>query len=145
MTLHLIKLCVGAESVEDLAEWHDQGHADWKGPKGKRAVAHLTFQTPKRVEELTESGSLYWVIKGRVLVRQRILAIESANAEGGKKRCAIVMDPALILTRPFPHRAFQGWRYLDPSGAPADIGSYGRGDGEGSARIKAELLELGLL
>jgi hypothetical protein len=143
--LHLIKLCVGADSVEDLAAWFDSGRADWKGPGGKRAVAHGTHQIPKRAEELLAGGSLYWVIKGRVQARQRLLSIDVAKDKEGRGRCALVMAPEIILTRPRAHRPFQGWRYLDPKTAPPDIGPYRGESGRGAASLKAELAELGLI
>lgn len=145
MALHLIKLCVGADTVEELVEWFESGEADWKLPSGKRAVAHRTTMVPKRTDELLKGGSLYWVIRGRIQVRQKLLAIESFKEKSGRGRCALVMDPALILTRPRSHRPFQGWRYLESKGAPPDIGPYKAERGQGNAKLKAELLELGLI
>ena len=145
MALHLIKLCVGAERVEDLEDWFESGRADWNGPHGTMAVAHLTRQIPKRAPELIAGGSLYWVIKGRILVRQRLVAIDAAKDEDGRPRCALVMDRKLVLTRPRAHRPFQGWRYLEAARAPSDIGPYRAESGQGNASLKAELLELGLI
>jgi hypothetical protein len=145
MALHLIKLCVGAERVEDLEDWFESGRADWKGPRGIRAVAHLTRQVPKRAKELLAGGSLYWVIKGRIQTRQRLISIDSTKDEEGRPRCALVMDRKLILTRPRAHRPFQGWRYLEATDAPPDIGPYKSDGGQGNAGLKAELLELGLI
>jgi len=145
MSLHLIKLCVGADTVEDLVEWFESGEADWKLPGGKRAVAHRTTMIPKRIDELLRGGSLYWVIKGRIQVRQRLLAIEPFKDKTGRGRCALVMEPALVLTRPRAHRPFQGWRYLEGKDAPPDIGPHKAENGHGSAKLKAELLELGLI
>ena len=145
MTLHLIKLCVGAETIEDLEDWFASGRADWDVPGGTAAVAHLTRQIPKRSEELLDGGSLYWVIKGRILVRQRLIAIEPAKDEEGRPRCALVMERSLVLTRPRAHRPFQGWRYLEAARAPADVGPYKAETGQGNASLKAELLELGLI
>jgi len=145
MALHLIKLCVGADSVDDLFDWFASGNADWTGPRGTKAVAHLTRQVPKRAAELVVGGSLYWIIRGRILVRQRVLAIETVADPEGLKRCAVVMDPKLVLTQPQPHRPFQGWRYLEAARAPADLCPYKRGAGSGAASLKAELVELGLI
>jgi hypothetical protein len=144
MTLHLIKLCVGADTVEDLAAWQASGRADWP-KKGAPDVAHLTSQIPKRADELTDGGALYWVIKGRIQVRQPLIRIEPAQGREGRKRCALVLSRELILTRPKPHRPFQGWRYLDDAQAPPDIGPFSAGRGEGAESIRAELMELGLL
>ena len=145
MSLHIIKLCVGADTVEDLIEWYESGEADWKLPNGKQAVAHRTTMLPKRTDELLDGGSLYWVIKGRIQVRQRLVAIEPFKDKTGRNRCALVMEPSITLTRPRAFRPFQGWRYLENKDAPPDIGAYKAERGQGNARLKAELIELGLI
>ncbi|HEX6867102.1 MAG TPA: DUF1489 domain-containing protein [Caulobacteraceae bacterium] len=113
MTLHLIKLCVGVDSVDELR--------DWRAERKKRGIAPVvpTRQTPKRADELMDGGSLYWVIKGMILVRSPILAVRTLD--GGPQPCRIDLGEELILTLPQPRRAFQGWRYLDPKDAPADL------------------------
>lgn len=121
MTLHLIKLCVGAATPEDLAAWRAKRRA-----AGHRPIVH-TRQTPKRAAEIASGGSLYWVFKGVILIRQRILAIETLG-EGASRRCEILLDEAMIPTAPQPRRAFQGWRYLEPKDAPADFGDAAAGD-----------------
>ena len=118
MPLHLIKLCVGATSIDDLTAWWDEEHGRKRLP-----IVH-TRQTPKRAEELTEGGSLYWVIKGVVTVRQVITDIETLS-EGGRNYCHIYLDRNLILTCPLARRPFQGWRYLEAKDAPADLSSTG--------------------
>jgi hypothetical protein len=118
MALHLIKLCVGCDTVEDLTAWHGANRA------GQPWVLH-TRQTPKRVEELLAGGSVYRVFKGVVLCRQRILAIGTVG-EGQARRCHITMDADLVLTAPSPRRPFQGWRYLPAAEAPEDIGLHGQ-------------------
>ena len=135
MALHLIKLCVGAASIDDLRDWWDEEHGRKRLP-----IVH-TRQTPKRAEELTEGGSLYWVIKGTVLVRQTILGVETLN-EGGQSFCHIRLDRTLHLTVPQPRRAFQGWRYLEPKDAPADLAG-SEGDTPMSAELAVQLRELG--
>jgi hypothetical protein len=143
MALHLVKLCVGAETVEDLFDWITSGRANW--PPGKRAkrAAHITRQTPKRAEELLAGGSLYWVIRGQIRVRQRLIALDSTK-KNGIAHCALVLDKALVLTRPRPCRAFQGWRYLKGADAPADLRPFVKGVGAGSQSLRRELMELGL-
>ena len=121
MTLHLNKLCVGAATPEDLAEWRASRKA-----AGHRPIVH-TRQTPKRAAEILDGGSLYWVFKGVILIRQAIIAIETVG-EGAQRRCEILLDDAMIPTAPQPRRAFQGWRYLEPSDAPADFGEAAHGD-----------------
>lgn len=115
--LNILKLCVGAESVEDLIAWHDSQRARW--PAG--VTRHVTRMWPKREEEITAGGSLYWVIKGVILARQRILRLEEVPGEDGVLRCGIVMDAAVIRTEPAPRRPFQGWRYLKPEDSPRDL------------------------
>ncbi|MFN4158581.1 MAG: DUF1489 family protein [Gemmobacter sp.] len=117
MTVHILKLCVGAESVEDLAGW--QKSQAWRWPKG-RAV-HVTRMWPKRADEVTDGGSLYWVIKGLILCRQPILALEQMEEGDGITRCALHLDAAIIRTESTPKRPFQGWRYLTPADAPRDL------------------------
>ena len=113
MAIHLIKLCVGCATIEELQAWQRTREAgpDWR--------VH-TRNTPKRAEELIEAGSLYRVFKGAILCRQRILAIETLG-EGQTKRCEIVLDPHVIRVAPTPRRPFQGWRYLPPEDAPPDL------------------------
>ena len=115
--VNLIKLCVGAESVEDLADWQISQRARW--PKG-RAI-HTTRMWPKREAELLAGGSLYWVIKGVVLARQAIVALERVTGADGIERCAIHLDAAIHRTEPAPRRPFQGWRYLKPEETPRDL------------------------
>lgn len=144
MALHILKLCVGAESTEDLHDWIASGRADWpRGAKRATRAAHITRQTPKRAQEVLAGGSLYWVIKGRIRVRQPLLALEATLKEG-VPHCALVMEKRLVLTRARPCRAFQGWRYLGAKDAPADIGPFVPGRHDGSESLRAELAALGL-
>ena len=116
-TINLLKLCVGAASVEDLIDWQTSRAALSPGSP----PVHVTRMWPKRADELLNGGSLYWVFKGVLLARQRILRLEERRGEDGIVRCALVLDPAVIRTEPVPKRAFQGWRYLDPKDAPRDL------------------------
>lgn len=118
MTLHLIKLCVGVDTVEDLAVCRDE-EARVSGKDSPNI--HTTRMVPKRIEELLDNGSLYWVIKGVVQVRQKLLDIRPFTDKSGIRRCDLVMEPNLVLTRGQPRRAFQGWRYLKASDAPDDL------------------------
>jgi hypothetical protein len=121
MPLHLIKLCVGADSPEDLRVWRAA-----RAKAGHRPIVH-TRQTPKRAAELLDGGSLYWVFRGVILIRQHITAVETVG-EGAQRRCEILLDDAMIATAPQPRRAFQGWRYLETNDAPADFGEAADGD-----------------
>ena len=115
--INILKLCVGAESVEDLLDWQRSQRPHW--PEG-RAI-HVTRMWPKREAEVTGGGSLYWVIKGVVLARQRILRLDEVIGADGIRRCGLVMDAEVIRTEPAPRRPFQGWRYLEPAESPRDL------------------------
>jgi len=80
--------------------------------------------TPKRVDELLDGGSIYRIFKGMILCRQRLLEIRTVG-EGVTSHCEILLDPEIIRVVPTPRRAFQGWRYLDPKDAPADLSDSG--------------------
>jgi hypothetical protein len=114
MPLHIIKLCVGVDSVDELRAWRAE-----QKRVGREPVMH-TRQSPKRCDEVLEGGSLYWVIKGVVRCRQAIVAVDTLE-DGPKTRCEMRLHEALVLTEPLPRRAFQGWRYLDPAEAPLDL------------------------
>src|ERR1700722_11192157 len=121
MALNLIKLCVGADSVRDLEDWIKQKLKDKRKRGEKPEHIHRTRMVPKRADELTDGGSLYWVIRGEVMCRQRIRAIRPFRDKDGIGRCGVVLDPKVVLVAPRPFRAFQGWRYLDVKDAPRDL------------------------
>lgn len=144
MALHLIKLCVGCESPEDLEDWIEQRLKD-KRRRGEPAEQfHTTRMIPKRIDDLTGGGSLYWVIKGMVQCRQRLMDIRPFVDGEGISRCHLVLEPVLTRTEWQPRRPFQGWRYLRPEDAPADLGS-GSDTAELPDSLRRELTELGLL
>ncbi|MBB3995498.1 hypothetical protein GGR95_003154 [Sulfitobacter undariae] len=116
-TVHLIKLSVGTESVEQLTEWQSQRAK--LVPDGQ--YYHQTRMWPKRVDELLNGGSIYWVIKGEICARQRILRLDEKFGEDGVRRCGIVLAPEVVPTVCALKRPFQGWRYLTPEDAPADL------------------------
>ena len=116
-TVHLLKLSVGTESPESLADWQ----ASYAQRFTDRLPRHVTRMWPKREAEVLNGGSIYWVIKGLVQCRQKILRLDEVTGEEGIRRCAIVLDPDLIRTQTAPKRAFQGWRYLPVADAPADL------------------------
>lgn len=143
MTVHLVKLCVGAETVADLAERVEtRSKANKKAGRGY-IHEHVTRMYPRREAELLDGGSIYWVIKGVILVRQRLLGFERRVASDGIERCAVQIEPALVLTEPQPRRAFQGWRYLPVEDAPADLKA--RSDKKPPVELSIELAALGLL
>ncbi|MCC5964437.1 MAG: DUF1489 domain-containing protein [Rhodobacteraceae bacterium] len=138
--IHLIKLCVGAQQVEDLIEWQQNPRA--RGPDG--LPRHVTRMWPKRAAEILAGGSLYWVFKGVVLARQRILRLDEVTGSDGIIRCGIVLDPEIHRTAATPKRPFQGWRYLRVQDAPADLPRARKGDDTLPPDLDAALAELGL-
>jgi len=145
--LHLVKLSVGTESVEGLADWQAGRRAYWRAREGRAIARHITRMTPKRGGEILAcGGSIYWVVKGFLQARQRILAFEPAPGADGRPSCAILLDDALVRVAPRAHRPFQGWRYLGGEDAPPDLppGLNSQGDAL-PPRLAAELGELGLL
>ncbi len=121
MTLHLVKLCVGADSVESLQAWIDFRMENARNSGLPAETIHTTRMVPTRKDELLDGGSLYWVIKGKIQVRQHLIDIRPFTDQAGVKRCDLVMEPRLILTQYQPKRPFQGWRYLKAQDAPADL------------------------
>lgn len=145
MTLHLIKLCVGVTTVEELAEWIAEETALARGTGRDYQQIHTTRQTPKRADDLLDGGSLYWVIKGYVQVRQPIIDLKTVRHEDGIDYCQIHLGDQLIRTQMQPRRAFQGWRYLEAKDAPVDLSGQS-GDISGMPpEMRRELASLGLL
>ena len=147
MTLHLVKLCVGATSIADLAAWQKERLAEQRQAGQPPRIYHRTFQTPKRQAELLDGGSLYWVIKGVIEARQRLIGLDEGSRDDGSPCCLLLLDKKIVPVRPVPRRAFQGWRYLDAADAPADLAGHGGGSGLDSmpAAMRRELVELGLI
>jgi hypothetical protein len=145
MALHLIKLCVGCDSTEELAGWIKQRMKQRKARGEKPEHIHTTRMAPKRVEELLESGSLYWVIRGQILCREKLRAIQPFVDKDGIGRCRLVLEPKLVLVEPRPYRAFQGWRYLPEAAAPRDLDRAAPGAKNMPDALRRELRELGLL
>ena len=145
MSLNLLKLCVGVSAVEEL-QAHIDFRQDEKRRQGQEPVQiHTTRMIPKRMDELLDGGSLYWVIKGNVQVRQPLVDIRPFTDTNGIRRCDLVMEPRLILTDWQPRRAFQGWRYLKPEDAPTDLGKEHSGVNALPPELRIELSNLGLL
>lgn len=146
MALHLVKLCVGCDSIEDLATWQAERLRQMKQDGIKPELFHRTFQMPKRRDELLDGGSLYWVIKGIIQARQPLLDLRNGVKPDGSPCALLMLDRLLVPVRPTPRRAFQGWRYLTADDAPADL-KRGKGDqiGEMPPKLRKDLAELGLL
>ena len=138
---HLIKLSVGTESVEDLAAWQATAHERWRDGQPR----HVTRMWPKREAEVVNGGSIYWVIKGVVQARQRIVRLEEVAGSDGIRLCAIVLDPHLIRTQGALKRPFQGWRYLAPGDAPPDLPKARAQEEALPAELNRALAEIGVL
>lgn len=144
-TLHLVKLCVGADSVEDQLQWQSRRSAERLAAGLDPRPRHVTRMWPRRAEELLRGGSLYWVIRGVIRARQRIAELQEVTGEDGIRRCAIVFEPPLVPTAPRPRRAFQGWRYLDADDAPPDIGTAPGDEPDLPPGMREELTKFGVL
>lgn len=145
MPLHLIKLCVGCDSVADLEDWIGRKMKEKKKRGQKPEHIHTTRMTPKRMEELLDGGSLFWVIRGEVMCRERLIDIRPFVDREGIARCRLVMDGKLVLVEPRAFRAFQGWRYYAHKDAPRDLARAAPGAAAMPEPLRRELRELGLL
>jgi hypothetical protein len=145
MSLHLIKLCVGCDTVSDLEDWIEENRA-YHGRLGRAyEQTHTTRMVPRRMDAIVDGGSLYWVIRGQIACRQRLLCVRPFTDGDGIGRCHLVLEPVVVPVRPRPCRPFQGWRYLERKDAPADLG---RASGDLAVMPEAmrrELAALGLL
>ncbi len=145
MALHLIKLCVGIEDIAHLRRVQRARLDAARALDRAATLAHITRQTPRRSNELLAGGSLYWVIRRQIQVRQKLLDIVRFTDDEGVNRCRLVIDPQLVPVRPNPRRAFQGWRYLDAADAPPDLEIANGDEAEMPPEMRARLLEMGLI
>jgi hypothetical protein len=139
MTVNLLRMAVGCESVDQIRSFQEERRGE------EPDVYTFTRNVPKRIDELIDGGSIYWVVKRFIQVRQRILGIEKDTAENGRPFCRIRLQPELVRTELRPHRAFQGWRYLPPEDAPPDIFGQLQQSDQLPREMAEELRELGLL
>ncbi len=118
MTVHLVKIAVGIESLEHLQQVQAERIrvAAENGATGQ--LRHLTRNRPRRAEEVLDGGCIYWIIKGYLRARQRIVGFDEVMDSRGRKRCALILDPVLHRTELVPHRPIQGWRYMEDAAAP---------------------------
>ena len=138
MTLNMVKLCVGVSEIQQLADYQKRRLRD------NQRIFHVTRMVPRRQKELLDGGSLYWVMRGKILVRQILTNIEEFTDPEGIRRCRLMLDTELVPVRPTPRRAFQGWRYFKQEDAPPDLTKAER-QGDIPPEMRAELIELGLL
>lgn len=145
MTLHLLKLSFGCDSVKELEAWIREKQKERKKKGEPREHVHRTRMVPKRADELIDGGSMFWVIRGQVMCRQRLIDIRPYVDKEGVGRCQLVLQPKLILVEPRPWRAFQGWRYLADKDAPRDLDRAAPGAKTMPETLRRELRDLGLL
>lgn len=146
--LHLVKLCVGADSPKDLAAWQEARALERAARGLDPRPRHTTRMRPTREAELLDGGSLYWVFRGVIRARQTLAAIEPIDCDDGLRRYDLVLEPTLIPTEAHPRRPFQGWRYLTGGDAPNDLISnriHGAGPQDLPARLAATVAEYGVV
>lgn len=145
-TLHLLKLCVGPASIAELEERIAQNRDAALRLGRDPAPVHTTRMVPTRASEIAGRGSIYWVIKGTLLCRQSVTAITPFTDADGIGRCRLILEPAVTPVSPRPCRPFQGWRYLKPDDAPADLDARTAGGlAEMPETLRRELAGLGLI
>ena len=142
--MHMIKLCVGVATLEELEGYREERAHWWGADYGEDIHVHRTRMMPKRAAEIEGQGSIYWVISGVIRARQPILQLAAATDSQGRSCCDIIMSPTMVRVVPRPKRPFQGWRYLEPLEAPSDLARAGFDEG-GSLELAEELAELGLI
>lgn len=145
MTVHLLKMAAGIKSLDHLRRRQAQARKGTIG--GREALIHITRNYPRRAEEVLDGGSLYWIVKRHVLGRNRIIGLDRAQTDDGRPRCHIYLDPDLVPVMPVRRRPIQGWRYLQPADAPADLAEIGISEGEEPLppEMASELRALGLI
>lgn len=139
--IHMVKLSVGTESVETLTAWQRSRAAQ----TGDGLPRHVTRMWPKREAEILAGGSIYWVIKGVIQARQRVLRLDEQIGEDGIRRCAVVLDPEITRTAPATKRPFQGWRYLKPEDAPVDLAPGRENDDDLPPDLAGKLADIGVI
>ena len=145
MPLHLMKLCVGCDSIADLEAWIEENALNHRRLGRPYEQTHTTRMVPKRLSEIVGEGSLFWVIKGQIACRQSIEAIRPFTDGDGIGRCRLVLEPVVRPVEPRPCRPFQGWRYFPHSDIPRDLARAGEGLGAMPESLRRELVDLGLL
>ena len=145
MPLHLIKLCVGCDSVADLEDWIKQKLKEKKKRGQKPEHIHTTRMVPKRAEELTAGGSLYWVIRGQITLPRAHPRHPPVHRQRRHRPLPRGARRQMVLVEPRPRSAFQGWRYLEAKDAPRDLSRAAPGAAKMPEQMRRELRELGLL
>ena len=138
--INLVKLSVGSENVDSMSDWQ----ATRAAQTDDGLPRHVTRMWPKREAEILQGGSIYWVIKGAVQCRQRILRLDEVIGTDGIRRCAIVLEPAVYRTETALRRPFQGWRYLKLEDSPADLRNQSASDDSLPVELATALAEIGV-
>ncbi len=136
-----MKLAVGVRDIAHLQE------LQVARVRATPPLRHLTRNRPRRAAEVLDGGSIYWVIGGVMLVRQRLLDLGPAPAPDGTARAALLLDSTLVPVVPRATRPFQGWRYLPQAAAPPDLATAVAASGAEAmpTALRQELRALGLL
>lgn len=140
--IHMVKLCVGVSTLQELESYRDERAHWWGADYGEDVHVHRTRMRPKRAEEMEGVASIYWVIAGAIVCRQPILRLAQYTDAEGKDYCDIIMSRDMVRTVPYPKRPFQGWRYLRPEDAPPDLGANENAE---ALALAADLAKLGLI
>lgn len=143
--VNLVKLCVGITTINQLEQLQSMRRGEYVKAGRPPVNIHITRNKPKRSKEIINSGSLYWVIRRQIRVRQKIIRIDDIEDAEGRKKCCLVLDSDLIKTEHRAYRPFQGWRYLEQSDAPADLSNNQKAESEMPSEMEEELRGLGLL
>ncbi|AXC50370.1 DUF1489 family protein [Paracoccus suum] len=134
--LNLMKLCVGCGSPGELEQWQRRF--------GEGPAEHVTRMWPTREAELLAGGSIFWVFKGVMLARQRLLRLDERTGTDGIRRCALILDRRVVRTSAMPRRPFQGWRYLRQADSPQDVSEERAAEPVLPPHLLRELAEMGL-
>jgi hypothetical protein len=145
MTDHLLKLAVGCDSIADLEEWIEETRLLFRRLGRPYEQLHTTRMVPRRLTALTAETSLYWVIKGQLLCRQRLMEVRPFTDAEGIGRCHLVLEPLVQPVTPRPLRPFQGWRYLTAKDAPRDLARRGDEAVDMPEQMRRDLAGMGLL
>jgi hypothetical protein len=145
MALHLLKLAVGCAGIADLEDWIEETRLLYARLGRPYEQLHTTRMKPRRLTGIEPATSLYWVIKGQLLCRQRLIEIRPFTDSEGIGRCHLVLEPVVHPVIPRPLRPFQGWRYLDGKDAPADLSGRGDQAADMPEDLRRELAGMGLL
>ena len=140
--IHLLKPALGCASPREIYERQQPRAFRFEG---QEAVWAYTKRKPVREAELLAGGALYWVIQNRIACRQSFIGLGEGLFDDGSPYTKLILTSEIVLTHPLPYKSFQGWRYLKPENAPADLYAFDPVAEEPPEEMAAELKSLGLL